>query len=1205
MAEKKAPKETTEKKSQIAEREEEILAFWNKNEIFKKSMEKDAPGGDFVFYDGPPFATGQPHYGHILAGTMKDVIPRFQTMRGKRVLRKWGWDCHGLPVENLIEKELGLKSKKDIEEIGVEKFNEAARASVLRYDADWKKIVPRSGRWVDMDDAYLTMNPPYMESVWWSFKKLFEKGLIYEGFKSMHLCPRCETTLSNFEVNQGYKDIVDISVFVKFELTDEPHTYVLAWTTTPWTLPGNVALAVNPEIDYIKLEVGTSQLSEFKEGEKYIFANSDASVARILGSSLTYEGSGAHINYKNKGIVVFKNIEQFKGRELVGKSYKPLFDYYVNDEKVKNRENGWKIYPGEFVSLEEGTGVVHIAPAFGEEDYQLSLKYSIPFVQHIATNGTFKKEATDFAGLPAKPKSEEKDGHQKTDIEIIKYLAHHHLLFDKLKITHSYPHCWRCDTPLLNYASSSWFVNVTKIKELMIAENQAVTWIPQEIGEGRFGKWLEGARDWAVSRTRYWGSTLPVWRCEKCEKLEVIGSVDEVKQKTTRNNSFIFLRHGQSEHNVQNICNSDPKVPFHLTEKGRKEVEASAKELKSKKISHIYVSPLPRAQESAEIVAEVLGISKDHIVTDKRLNELDWGNFEGKSFSEFLEYEEAHMHDYVHKLPGEYGTKLEGGESYQDAKNRTGDFMYEVDAKHAGEHILVVAHGIQPEVGFAVAEGADKKRSKEIINTLDPMPGSFVETAFARLPHNRDFELDLHRPYIDEVTFACSCGGTMKKIPEVFDTWYESGSMPYAQFHYPFENLDVFNAEKNLRFPADFIGEGQDQTRGWFYTLLVLSTGLFGSAPYKHVLVNGTILAEDGQKMSKRLKNYPDVEYVFDKYGADAMRYYLLSSPAVRASDLAFTEKGLDEVTKKLTMRLQNVYSFYEMYRAGSDFTDADIGKSKNILDEWITARLVELCETVTVGLENYELDRAARPLLDFVDDLSTWYLRRSRDRFKGEDKHDRAYALQTIHVTLREFSKLLAPFMPFLAEDMYKKVTQDKEVESVHLVEWPSYDVKLDKNLLDSMATVRKVVSLGLEVRARAGIKVRQPLAAVFLKTKISEELASLITDELNVKKVEYKPDQTNEVEIDTNITDELKREGYARDIIRFVQDMRKKAGLMPEDEIILTIKTDKAGEAIVDAYKSEIMRVTGSKEIVFGHADGEEKLSLDNLTFVIGIKN
>jgi len=1140
-------------KSEIAKREEEILEFWNKNKIFQKSLEKDSPQGEFVFYDGPPFATGLPHYGHISPGTMKDVIPRFKTMQGYHVPRRWGWDTHGLPIENIVEKELGLKSKKDIDNLGIEKFNETARSLVLRYDQAWKEIIPRTGRWVDMDNAYVSMDPTYSESIWWSFKTLHEKNLIYQGFKSMMLCPHCGTTLSNFEVAQGYKDITDISVYAKFELVDEPGTFVLAWTTTPWTLPGNVALAINPDIEYAKIEVGE---------EKYILAKE-----RLLV-------------LKDKE---FKILEEFKGESLVGKKYKPVFDYYIHAD-LKNKERAWKIVPADFVTTTDGTGVVHIAPAFGEDDYQLALKENLPFIQHVGVDGKFKDEVKDFAGMSVKPKSDDEKERLSADIVVIKYLQDHGTFFAKEKITHSYPHCWRCDTPLLNYASSSWFVKVTDIKNDLVSENRKVTWVPPEVGEGRFGKWLENARDWAISRSRYWGAPLPVWIHEKTKEVVVFGSIAELKKKTKRNTYFV-IRHGDADSNTLNTVSGKPTTPHHLTEKGKKDIEKVAKKLKGQ-ADLIFSSDFVRTKETAEIIAKTIGISEREVVYDKRLREYNFGEYEGKHIDTWHEY-------FKSRVPGDTETQVPGGESPQDVRNRIAEFLYETDEKHKGKTIIIVSHQDPIWHMGVVAEG--KNLSQEL-QSNDPgiwlENGQIQELDFAFIPHNKKYEVDFHRPYIDEVTFA-----GFKRIPEVFDTWYESGSMPYAHIHYPFQNKKLI--DKKEFFPADFIAESQDQTRGWFYSLLVLSVGLFGKSPYKNVICGGIVLAEDGQKMSKRLQNYPELTEVLDKYGADALRYYLMSSPVVHAEDLAFSEKGLDEVVKKVIMRLGNVYTFFATYvleYKGKGTAD------KNILDQWIMARLGELTDEVTRGLEQYELDRASRPFAQFIDDLSTWYLRRSRERFKGDNEEDKQNALYTTRHILLELAKLLAPFMPFLAEDIYRKVGGKKE--SVHLENWPQVK-KVDKKIIEEMAEVRKIVSLALEARAKVNQKIRQPLRELKIKNeklKDQPELLELIKDEVNIKEVSFDKNLKTEVELDTVISEELKQEGQAREFIRGVQELRKQTKLQVSDMVTLTVQTNDQGRKLIEKFKSDIAKTAQLKSIEYKNTDGE-KISVDDLEFIVKI--
>ncbi|MFH1455059.1 MAG: class I tRNA ligase family protein [bacterium] len=1158
-------------KSKVAEREEEILQFWQEKEIFKKTLEKDSPNGEFVFYDGPPFATGLPHYGHVLAGSIKDYIGRYQTMKGKHVERKWGWDTHGLPIENIVEKEINLKSKKDIEDFGIEKFNDIAKTKVLTYENVWKKIIPRLGRFIDMENDYKTMDSSYMETVWWIFKELQKKNLVYEGFKSMHLCPRCGTTLSNFEVAQGYKDITDISVIAKFELVKESGTFLLAWTTTPWTLPGNVALAINPEIDYVKIKIGD---------EKFILAESRLSVIKDQ----------------------YEIIEKIKGVSLIGISYKPVFNYYDNEE-LKNKENGFKVYDASFVTTEDGTGIVHIAPAFGEDDMTLGREKNLPFIQHVGFDGAFKKEVKDFAGQKVKPI----ENPQLADIEIIKFLAGKGTLYAKEKFTHSYPHCYRCHTPLLNYATSSWFVEVTKIKDKLVEANKKIKWVPEEVGEGRFGKWLEGARDWAISRSRFWGTPLPVWKCSNCPKKEFIGSIDEIKEKTGSKNKFLIVRHGEAESNLSDILSSDPKTINHLTKKGKEQAKTTGENILKNKINVIYCSPFMRTKETAEIIAEKIGYPKDKIIYDERLYEISQGVFNGKSDAEYQAFFSTREEKFT-KTP-------EGGENYEDVKKRMMDFLYEIDSKNEGKNILIISHNTPFWLMFCGTQGLDRQQA---IKTKEQgvvfiENSEIKELSFAPIPHNRNYELDMHRPFIDEVVFKCKCGGEMKRIPEVFDCWFESGSMPYAQSHYPFENLEKFNPEKNINFPADFIGEGVDQTRGWFYSMLVLSIALFEKTSYKNVIVNGMVLAEDGKKMSKSLNNCPDPMNIVSTYGTDAFRYYLLSSPVVKSEDLKFSNKGIDEVLKKIIMRLQNVYTFFEMYGG----FDLDIIKkekyknSKNILDKWILIRLKETATQITKATDNYELDRATRPIGDFVDDLSTWFLRRSRDRFKSEDVEDRNSAMFTTKTVILEFSKLLAPSMPFLAEDLYLKITGGMEKESVHLESWTKDfvgELSAEENeILEMMKETRLIVSFGLEARAKAGIKVRQPLENLKIKnqkSKLTNEYTMLIKGEVNVKEVIFDSNITGNVELDIVLTVELKEEGIMRDIVRAIQEMRKNKKLNPGDLVDLIIDTDKEGRKLFEKFSDEISKVTGLKEISFEKMDGGELIELDGLKAMLFIE-
>lgn len=1137
--------------SRVAKKELEILDYWKKKEIFKKTLEKDSPQGNFVFYDGPPFANGKPHYGHILPGTIKDVIPRFKTMRGYHVDRQWGWDCHGLPVENFVQKENNLQTSKDIEDFGIQNFSEKAKESVFRFESEWKKIMPRTGRWIDMDNPYTTMHPLYTQSVWWAFKKIYDKGLVYEDFRSMHVSPELETTLSNFEVNQGYKDIKDLSATAKFELVDEPGTFVLAWTTTPWTLPGNVALAVGEDIDYVKLVISREPSAV---SENYIVAKD--LIEKVVKDS-------------------YEILEEVKGSELVGKKYKPVFDYYVNAD-IEGIENAFQIYPADFVTTEDGTGVVHIAPAFGEDDYSLLKKYNLPFIQHVKINGEIKQEVTDFAGMEAKPK----ENPMQTDIEVVKVLAGKGLLFSKEKFEHSYPHCWRTDAPLLNFATSSWFVKVTDIKDKLIANNNKVKWVPENVGSLRFGNWLKDARDWGISRSRYWGTPIPIWKSEDEKDVIIIGSIDDLKKRVKSDNKFFLARHGESDHNVnKTLAEDNENHPSHLTEKGKTEAVKLAKSLKGKKIDLVYVSPLDRTKETAAILKDELGLEESQIITESRIKEFQSGK-NGMTQKDFWTVFGSMKKVY---------SENEHGESLLDVRKRVGEFIEEIDKKNEGKNILVVSHDWPLWMMKSFAEGWSKEEALENKEAEGDFvkTGSFIETDFYKLPHDKNFEIDLHRPYIDQIEFEEN-GKKFKRIKDVFDGWVDSGSMPFASRYYPMKK-DKFNPGslllKSKNFPADFIAEGLDQTRGWFYTLMVLNTALFGKSPYENVTVNGLILAEDGRKMSKSLQNYPELNLVLDKYGADSLRYYLMNSPAVKADDLRFAEKGVDEVMKKIVLRLDNVVSFYELFKTSFENIEATV-KSKNVLDKWILSRLGEVNREVTNSLENYELDRAARPFTDFVDDLSAWYLRRSRDRVKkgGEDGKE---AMETLRYVLIEFAKTIAPFMPFKAEDVYQRLNGKKE--SVHLESWNEISYK-EESILKDMNTTREIVTKALEKRASSQIKVRQPLQKLEVKDlKLSDEYLEIIKDEVNVKEVLNNESMMEEVVLDTRLSPELKEEGNAREIIRAIQDLRKKTKLNPEDEIDVQISYPKELESAITKYEEEIKKTTRTQKIEKKELEGE----------------
>ena len=1170
-------------KSQTAKREEETLKFWQENDIFNKTLKKESPKGEFVFHEGPPFATGLPHYGSLLASIIKDIIPRYKTMRGFHVRRRWGWDCHGLPIENMVEKSLSIKSKKEIEEMGVEKFNETCRASVLSCAGDWKKFVERIARWVDFDNSYKTMDVSYMESVWWAIKQIHEKGLLYEGRKVLMYCPRCETPLAKAEVNMdnSYKDITDISVYVKSKLKSgqkfgqgketKDSVYMITWTTTPWTLPGNTAVAVGKNINYTALRI---------KGVPELLIVASESVGRV------FKGKEIEIVY-----------DDIKGSDLIGLSYEPIFDYYKNIDTL-NKENIWKVWHADFVTTDVGTGVVHEAPAFGEDDMSLAKEHNIPFIRHVEPNGTFSKEVTDFAGIKVKPKED----HQSADVLIIKYLAQNGKLFEKEKIVHSYPHCYRCETPLLYYALPSWFVNIQKVKNNLLKNAKSMNWVPSHLKGGRFKNTMESAPDWTISRNRYWASPLPFWKSSS-GKIMFVNSIEDLKSKTKKSgNKYFVMRHGEAENNVLKVCSSAPDNIHHLTEKGKKQVTEAVKSLVDKNIDMIFASSFLRTEETTNIIKKVINFPSQNIKIDSRLVELNDGIFADGPIQK--------VHDFFkNNNLSKYDGAPEGGESLVDVKKRVGEFIYEIDRKYQNKNILIITHEDTVWALFSAINGLNKEE------TMDDIKNNFLlknaeikEFNFIPLPHNDNYELDLHRPYIDNIVLVDEKREEYKRIPEVIDCWFESGSMPFAQDHYPFENLDW----KKKNFPAGFVAEYIAQTRTWFYYTHVISSILFRKAPFENVVTTGTILAEDGEKMSKSRNNFPDPWILFNKYGVDALRFYLMSCPVMKGEDINFSEKSVQDISNKIISRLNNVLAFYELYR-DPQLKILEHKKSENILDQWILTRLDELICGMTNGMEKYDISLATRPVESFIEDLSTWYLRRSRDRIKNGDEK----AKQTLYFVLKNLAKLMAPFAPFAAEDIWLKLKNENDVESVHLESWPSKTFKFfsfgKSKILENMEVVRKVVTLGLEARQKAGIKVRQPLAKLEIKNyKLDNEYETLIKDELNVKKIifekrsELKSSERSdlgEVLLDTKITPELKLEGNYRELVRAVQDMRKKIGLTPNDVISLVIETNDIGKKLIQKFEVELLKIVLASKIEFKENDGEET-KIDELVFKIRIK-
>lgn len=915
--------------------EEEILKFWKEQNIFEKSLELTSDKDAFVFYDGPPFATGLPHYGHLLAGTLKDIIPRYWTMQGHYIERRFGWDCHGLPVENEMEKEFKVSGKRDIEKLGIYIFNEACRSIVLRYTSQWERIVNRVGRWVDFKNQYRTMDPPYMESIWWVFKQIWEKKLIYQGFRVQPYCPRCATPLSNFEVNEGYKDTTGPSITVSFPLREDSSVKILVWTTTPWTLPSNVALAVGPDIRYVKV----------RDGENVFILAKDR-----LGSY-----------YKDLSSVQI--LAEMAGKELEGLAYVPMFDYFADKD-----QRFFRVTSASFVSTEDGTGIVHIAPAFGEDDFQVGQKLGLPIVCPVDDEGKFTDEVPEWKGKLV----------YQADDEIIRNIKSRGRLIHRATITHRYPFCYRCDTALIYKAITTWFMQIEPLKENMLSNNQQIHWVPSHLQNGRFGKGIESAPDWNISRNRYWGTPIPIWTCE-CGHQEVVGSLDE-----------------------------------------------------------------------------------------------------------------------LHKLAGNGN----------------------------------------PEVGKTIHSDAVKAIEKKLHSESRSRLEAFgVDTSWAEKIEKCSISPnDIHRHVIDQLEIRCpSCKKQlMKRTPEVLDCWFESGSMPYAQVHYPFENQKRFESS----FPADFIAEGLDQTRGWFYTLTVLASALFKKPAFKNVIVNGIILAEDGKKLSKRLKNYAPPEEILNKLGADALRLFLINSPAVKAEDLRFSEKGVMEISRAVLLPFWNAYSFFVTYANVDNWVPKDGQPPQNgtELDNWIISLLNNTIESINAEMKQYNLYKVVPLLVDYIDNLTNWYIRRSRRRFwKSENDQDKMVAYSTLYFVLVEFSKVMSPFLPFLTEAIYRNLVVGKlpyAPQSVHLNPYPkSVEGRTDLALERKMRLIRQAVTMGRALRSRFTIKTRQPLKEFVIIVRDDETLSllrqmeAMIKDELNVKTVRF--DTEEEVVVSISAKANFKRLG------------------------------------------------------------------------------
>ncbi|MCX7778725.1 MAG: isoleucine--tRNA ligase [Patescibacteria group bacterium] len=909
--------------------EKKILAFWRRSKIFEKTLKKTKRGRPFVFFEGPPTANALPGIHHVLSRIFKDIICRYKTMKGYYVERKAGWDTHGLPVELEMEKKLGLRGKPEIEKYGIAKFNKKCKESVWQYKKEWENFSERIAFWLDYKNAYITYENYYIETVWWILKQIWQKGLLYQDYKVVPHCPRCGTTLSSHEVALGYENVEDISLYLKFKKIDDPNTYFFVWTTTPWTLPGNVALAIHPGATYVKVKVND---------EYFILAEPRLNVLEN-----------------------FEIVEKYQGKDLIGQKYEGLYPAQVEGRI-------YEVISGEFVSMEDGTGIVHIAPAFGEEDMEvIKIQNSRFKIQNLPTFPILMTVNPD--GNMAKGIIGEGKFVKEADKDVIDDLKKRNILWKLEKIHHDYPFCWRCDSSLLYYAKKSWFIRMSepKIKEELIKNNEKINWVPSFIKEGRFGVWLKEVKDWALSRERYWGTPLPVWQCQT----------------------------GKSQ----------------------------------------------------------------------------TSNFESQKCD---------------------NTKVIG--SFEE---------------------------------------------------LEKLSGRKVQ--------------DPHRPYIDEFVFQCEkCGGKMKRVPEVIDCWFDSGAMPFAQHHYPFENKKRY--EKNEVFPADYIAEGIDQTRGWFYTLLAISTLLEKGPAYKNVICHGLVLDEKGEKMSKSRGNVVEPEKIINQYGADTLRFYFytINQPGEAK---CFSEKQVEEVMKKVFLILWNVVSFYEMYRGKIKITNLTTQDLVHVLDRWIVAKFNLLIKDVSDCLERYEITNAARSLANFIDELSTWYLRRSRERFKSEKRKIKLTALKTLRYIILNLAKILAPFTPFLAEYIYQTIKGP--ATSVHLENWPSLRQDwFQQKIIDQMKIIREITHLGLEQRAKNKIPLRQPLNKITIKfpqlKKLERNLEQIILDELNIKKIIYQPTTEKSVELDFTLTPQLREEGVLRELVRQINFWRKEKKLTLKDKVKIYYQTD-----------------------------------------------
>ncbi|MDP3881153.1 MAG: class I tRNA ligase family protein [bacterium] len=1141
--------------------EEKVLSFWKSKDIFKKSLEKNNKGKDFIFYEGPPGANGMPGMHHMLSRFYKDLIPRYKTMRGFNVPRQAGWDTHGLPVEIAVEKELGIKNKDEIEEYGIAKFNAKAKELVFRYKDNWNDFTQRIGYWLDIENPYMTCDSDYMESLWWIFARANKKGYLKQLQRTVPWCPRCQTPLSSHELGQPgvYQNVKDPSLYVKLRLAPTsstslitPNTFLLIWTTTPWTLPGNLAVAINKNLEYKKFKV----------------TKLDTGLEELL---ISYNQPPEKEGYK------IEKLESIKGGDLIGLEYEPLFQLPKDQLAALKGQDLYKVRHGDFVSTEDGTGLVHIAPSFGEDDYSLmGINEGLPIT--ITDDGKMGK-GFPGEGLDVK----------EADNEVVKDLDAKGNLYLFKKEKHEYPHCWRCRKPLIYMVRLSWFFTMSQLKDKLIKGNQKINWYPDHVKDGRFGSWLEEIKDWSVSRNRYWGTPLPIWVSEDGKEKIVAGSLKDLAKYALSKNSYYLMRHTQARANVENVIASgpetSPETTSELTEKGRADAEKLAKKLKKEKIDLIFASPYKRTQDTAKIIAKELGIE---IITDNRLEELKTGVFSWRPISEF--------HAYFKSRKERFSKAPEGGENWNELRRRLINFYKEIDKKHQGKNILIVSHGDC----LWMLEGAMRGLSDDELLEKKYYPDheKWHEISSSNLPFNEDGIVDLHRPYIDEIKLKTKSGKIAKRVEDVADVWFDAGSMPYASHHFPFKKGKTLRQAqgkttfRNLPFPADYIAEGLDQTRGWFYTLHAIAIMLGKDRAFKNVICHGLINDKHGKKMSKSLGNTVLPEEIIEKYGVDALRWYFFTLNDV-GENKNFNEDDLAKTLRKIVLIIYNSYSFLETY--GSD--NKDISKASHVLDKWILAELNQLLVSVSEKLDNYQIQNAGREIEKFIDSLSRWYIRRSRDRFqsaaKSENKNenDRDNASAVLRHCLLELSKIMAPFTPFFSESLYKSLETEKE--SVHLENWPKAESALkDSALIASMEQIRALAAEALALRAENKIKVRQPLQSLIVKDDSligQDELLEILKDEINVKEIKFDAKLTSEkgIKLDTEINQALKEEGTIRELARAIQGLRQDANYKMSDKIALNIKAEGFVLEFAKRKEEELKQMVNAKNIEFKTSD------------------